>query len=146
MEFILNSKKYRIKNQELFINYLMVDNYFRNHYSRYEYDIRFDFVEPLLNKDKIEFEDIMNGTEVLEELIEKEEINFIPQGLRLDQHKNGNFKVTYQDLEFDEIRIGEAIPLLIALNSLLTYKPIVSLSQVEEEIENFINQFRSYNK
>ncbi len=146
MEFILNNKKYSIINHELFINYLMVDNYFRNNYSKYEYDIRFDFVEPLLDKDKVEFEDILEGTKVLEELIEKEQINFIPQGLRLDQHTNGNFKVTYQDLEFDNIRIGEAIPLLIALNSLLTYNPIVSLTQISEEIENFIKQFRTYNK
>lgn len=146
MEFILNNKKYSIINHELFINYLMVDNYFRNNYSKYEYDIRFDFVEPLLDKDKVEFEDILEGTKVLEELIEKEQINFIPQGLRLDQHTNGNFKVTYQDLEFDDIRIGEAIPLLIALNSLLTYNPIVSLTQISEEIENFIKQFRTYNK
>ena len=146
MEFILNNKKYSIINHELFINYLMVDNYFRNNYSKYEYDIRFDFVEPLLDKDKVEFEDILEGTKVLEELIEKEQINFIPQGLRLDQHTNGNFKVTYQDLEFDNIRIGEAIPLLIALNSLLTYNPIVSLTQISEEIENFIDQFRTYNK
>ncbi|MBE6507863.1 MAG: hypothetical protein E7Z77_00465 [Methanobrevibacter sp.] len=146
MEFILNNKKYSIINHELFINYLMVDNYFRNNYSKYEYDIRFDFVEPLLNKDKVEFEDILEGTKVLEELIEKEQINFIPQGLRLDQHSTGNFRVTYQDLEFDDIRIGEAIPLLIALNSLLTYKPIVSLSQISEEIDNFIDQFRRYKK
>lgn len=146
MEFILNNKKYSIINHELFINYLMVDNYFRNNYSKYEYDIRFDFVEPLLDKDKVEFEDILEGTKVLEELIEKEQINFIPQGLRLDQHTNGNFKVTYQDLEFDNIRIGEAIPLLIALNSLLTYNPIVSLTQISEEIENFIDQFRNYKK
>ena len=30
MEFILDNKKYSILNHELFINYLMVDNYFRN--------------------------------------------------------------------------------------------------------------------
>ncbi|AMD17408.1 hypothetical protein TL18_04865 [Methanobrevibacter sp. YE315] len=146
MEFILNNKKYSIKNHELFINYLMVDNYFRNNFSKYEYDIRFDFVEPLLNKDKIEFEDILKGTEVLEELIEKEQINFIPQGLKLDQHRNGNFRVTYQDLEFSNLNIGETIPFLIALNSLLTYKPIIPLFQIEEELENFIGQFRKYNE
>ena len=55
MEFILDNKKYSLLNHELFINYLMVDNYFRNHYSKYDYDIRFDFVEPLLEKEKIEF-------------------------------------------------------------------------------------------
>ncbi|MCQ2970757.1 MAG: hypothetical protein MJ226_04155 [archaeon] len=146
MEFILNNKKYSILNHELFINYLMVDNYFRNHYSKYDYEIRFDFITPLLNKEKIKFEDILDGTKNLEELIEREEINFIPPGLKINQHTNGNFKITYQDLDFNNITVGEAIPFLIALNSLLTYKPIVTLSQIEEELENFIEKFRSYNK
>lgn len=146
MEFILDNKKYSILNHELFINYLMVDNYFRNHYSKYDYDIRFDFVEPLLEKEKIEFEDILEGTKDLETLIEKEEINFIPIGLKIYQHTNGNFKIIYQDLDFNNIRIGEAIPFLIALNSLLTHKPIITLVQIEEELENFIEKFRQYNK
>ena len=146
MEFILNNRKYSIINHELFINYLMVDNYFRHNYSKYEYDIRFDFVEPLLDKEKVEFEDILKGTEQLEDLIEQEEINFIPQGLIfLNQNQNASFNVIYQDLEFDNVNVGEVIPLLIALNSLLTYKPIVTLTQIEEEIENFIGQFRRYN-
>ena len=93
----------------------MVDNYFRHNYSKYDYDIEFDFIEPILNKQKVEFEDILEGTEVLEELIEKGEINFIPQGLRIDEHVNGNFKITYQNLEFTNVHVGEAIPLLIAL-------------------------------
>ena len=80
MEFILNSRKYSIQNHELYINYLMVDNYFRNRYSRYDYDIEFDFITPLLSKEKVEFEDILEGTEVLEELIEKEELNFHTDG------------------------------------------------------------------
>lgn len=124
----------------------MVDNYFRHNYSKYDYDIEFDFIEPILNKQKVEFEDILEGTEVLEELIEKGEINFIPQGLRIDEHVNGNFKITYQNLEFTNVYVGEAIPLLIALNTLLNYKPTVSLTQIEEELENFIEQFRSYNE
>ncbi|MCI6995189.1 hypothetical protein [uncultured Methanobrevibacter sp.] len=146
MEFILDNKKYSILNHELFINYLMVDNYFRNHYSKYDYDIRFDFVEPLLEKEKIEFEDILEGTKDLETLIEKEEINFVPIGLKIYQHTNGNFKIIYQDLDFNNIRIGEAIPFLITLNSLLTHKPIITLVQIEEELENFIEKFRQYNK
>ena len=146
MEFILDNKKYSILNHELFINYLMVDNYFRNHYSKYDYDIRFDFVEPLLEKEIIEFEDILEGTKDLETLIEKEEINFVPIGLKIYQHTNGNFKIIYQDLDFNNIRIGEAIPFLIALNSLLTHKPIITLVQIEEELENFIEKFRQYNK
>lgn len=146
MEFILDNKKYSILNHELFINYLMVDNYFRNHYSKYDYDIRFDFVELLLEKEKIEFEDILEGTKDLETLIEKEEINFVPISLKIYQHTNGNFKIIYQDLDFNNIRIGEAIPFLIALNSLLTHKPIITLVQIEEELENFIEKFRQYNK
>ena len=61
MEFILNNRKYSILNHELYINYLMMDNYFRHHYSKYEYDIEFDFITPLLEKEKVDFEDIMEG-------------------------------------------------------------------------------------
>lgn len=146
MEFILNNKKYSIDNHELFINYLMVDNYFRHKYSKYEYDIRFDFVVPILKKEKVEFSDIHEGAEVLGELIEKQEINFTPQGLRIDQHRNGNFRISYQDLEFSNVNVGEVIPLLIALSSLLSYKPIVTLNQIEEELNNFLKQFRNYSE
>ena len=144
MEFILNNKKYSIINHELYINYLMVDSYFRAHHSKYDYDITFDFIEPILKKEKVEFKDIQEGTEILEQLIEKGEINFIPQGLRIDEHLNGNFMITYQDLEFKNITVGEAIPFLIALNSLLSYKPVITLPQIEEELNNFLDLFRSY--
>lgn len=143
MEFILNNKKYSILNHELYINYLMVDSYFKDH-ALYEYDIHFDFLNPLLSKDKIEFEDILEGTGDLEELIEKEEISFLPTGVIIQEHLNGNFKIIYQDLEFSNIKVGEAIPLLIALNSLITYKPIVTLAQIQEELTHFIEKFRSY--
>ena len=146
MEFILNNKRYGIQNHELYIKYLMLDNYFRKGYSTYDYDIEFDFITPILSKEKIEFEDITDGTKVLEELIEKEQINFIPPGLKIDEHANGNFQITYQDLVFSNIHIGEAIPLLIALNTLLNYKPTLSLFQIEEELNYFISQFRSYNE
>lgn len=146
MEFILKNRKYAIENHELYINYLMVDNYFRHGFSKYYYDIEFDFITPLLSKEKVEFEDILEGTEVLEELLEKQELNFIPSGLIIDQIDENNFKVTYQDLEFNGVYVGEAIPLIIALSTLLDYKPTLSLSQIEEELENFIKKFRSYNK
>lgn len=146
MEFILNNRKYSISNHELYINYLMVDNYFRHHYSKYDYDIEFDFITPILNKQKVEFEDILEGTKDLEELIEKQEINFIAPGLGIDEISGSNFRITYQDLEFSNIHVGEAIPLLIALNTLLNYKPIVPLTQIEEELYNFIEKFRSYNE
>ena len=143
MEFIVNNKKYSILNHELYINYLMVNEYFRE-YSKYDYDIHFDFLNPLLSKDKIDFDDILEGTKDLEELIEKEEINFIPPGLRIDEHLNENFKISYQDLEFVNVNVGEAIPLLIALTTLLNHKPIVSLYQIEEELNHFLDKFRTY--
>lgn len=143
MEFILNNKKYSILNHELYINYIMVDSYFRE-YSLYVYDIHFDFLDSILSKEKIEFEDILEGTKNLDDLIEREEINFLPSGVIIQEHVNGNFKITYQDLEFSNIKVGEAIPLLIALNSLITYKPIVTLAQIEEELNHFIEKFRTY--
>ena len=146
MEFILNNKRYSILNHELFINYLMVDNYFRHHYSKYDYDIRFDFVEPILDKEKVEFEDILEGTEVLEDLIERQKLNFPPSGVIIDQMSNEEFNIRYQNLIFNNIRIGEAIPFLIALNALVTYKPIITLDQIQEELDHFIGKFRSYNK
>ena len=42
----------------------MVDSYFRDNRSKYEYDIEFDFITPLLSKDKVEFKDILEGTEI----------------------------------------------------------------------------------
>ena len=143
MEFILNNKKYSILNHELFVNYLIVDNYFRHNYSKFRYDIKFDFITPLLDKEKIEFEDIHENTKVLEELIEKEEINFTPFGLDLEQKNEQTFKVTYQQLIFDNINIREDIPFLITFSSLLTYKPVVSLVQIEEELDNFIQEIIS---
>ena len=146
MEFILNNRKYLIQNHELFINYLIVDSYFRQGYSKYDYNINFDFVEPILEKDKVEFEDILENTKVLEELIEREEISIIPNGLRIDEHVNGNFRISYQDLTFNNVNVREAIPLIITLSTLLNHKPIVSLSQIEDEINNFIEMFRQYNE
>lgn len=143
MEFIVSNKKYSILNHELYINYLMVNEYFREH-SKYDYDITFDFLNPLLEKDRIDFDDILEGTRDLEVLIEKEEINFIPAGLRIDEHLNDNFRITYQTLEFKNVNVGEAVPLLIALTSLLNHKPIVSLYQIEEELNHFLEKFRTY--
>lgn len=143
MEFILNNKKYSILNHELFINYIMVESYFKD-YALYDYDIHYEFLEPIYEKEKVEFSDILEGTQDLELLIEKGEIDFIPYGLRIDEHLNGNFKITYQDLDFKNVTVGEAIPLLIALNSLLNHKPIVTLSQINEELTNFLEKFKSY--
>ena len=145
MEFVVNSKKYSILNHELYINYLMVNEYFKQ-YSLYDYNIHFDFLDSLLAKEKIDFDDILEGTGDLEELIEKEEINFIPAGLEIAPELNDNFKISYQTLEFRNVNVGEAVPLLIALTSLLNHKPIVSLFQIEEELNNFIEKFRTYHE
>ena len=98
----------------------------------------------IYEKDKVEFEDILEGTKDLEVLIEKGEIDFIPYGLRIDEHLNGNFRITYQGFMFKNVTVGEAIPLLIALNSLLNHKPIISLTQIGEELVNFLDKFKSY--
>ena len=143
MEFILNNKKYSIINQELLINYIMVDSYFKNH-SKYQYDIHFSFLDSILSKEKIEFEDIEKDSEMLNDLIEKGEINFIPQGLIINENSNNTFNIIYQDLEFNEIAVGEAIPFLITLDSLLKVKPIVTLNQIHDELSYFLEKLRSY--
>ena len=143
MEFILDNTKYSIKNHELYINYLMVHSYFKDH-SNYDYNIEFDFLNALLKKDKIEFSDILEGTKVLEELIEKGEIDFLAYGVKIKQNINGDFNIYYQDLEFLNVSVGEAIPLLIALKSLVDVKPIITLAQIKEELDYFLEKFRSY--
>ena len=50
----------------------------------------------------------------------------------------------FLDLVFKNVTVGEAIPLLIALNSLLNHKPIVTISQINEEMVNFLDKFKSY--
>lgn len=141
MEFILNNKKYSIINQELLINYIMVDSYFKYH-SKYTYDVHFSFLNSILSQDKIEFEDIEKGSEILNDLIEKGEINFIPQGLMINENLNNTFNIIYQDLEFNEIGVGEAIPFLITLDSLLKVKPIVTLNQICDELKNFFRKIK----
>lgn len=143
MEFIVNNRKYGILNHELYIDYIMVESYFKD-YSKYDYNIHFDFLDFVLNKEKVTFEDILEGTKILEDLIEKGEINFTPPGLRIDEHLNENFRITYQTLEFKNVTVGEAIPLMIALSSLLNHKPVISLYQIEEELNQFLEKFRYY--
>ena len=143
MEFIVNNKKYSILNHELYINFLMVNEYFKE-FSKYGYDIHYDFLNPILSKEKIDFDDILEGTKDLEELIEKGEINFIPAGLRIDEHLDDNFRISYQTLEFKKVNVGEAIPLLIALTSLLNHRPIVTLDEIEDELNHFLEKFRTY--
>ena len=143
MEFIVNNRKYAILNHELYIDYIMVESYFKD-YAKFDYDVHFDFLDYVLNREKVTFDDILEGTKDLEKLIEKGEINFTPPGLRIDMHLNENFKITYQTLEFTNVTVGEAIPLMIALTTLLNHKPIVSLYQIEEELNHFLGKFRMY--
>lgn len=143
MEFIVNNKKYSIINHELFIDYIMVESYFRD-YSKYDYDIHFDFLDSIRDREKVVFDDILEETKNFEELIERGEINFIPYGLRIDLLQNRNFRISYQTLQFEDVTVGEAIPLMIALTSLLNHKPIISLYQIEEELDNFLEKFRTY--
>lgn len=143
MEFIVNNRKYAILNHELYIDYIMVESYFKD-YAKFDYDVHFDFLDYVLNREKVTFDDILEGTKDLEKLTEKGEINFTPPGLRIDMHLNENFKITYQTLEFTNVTVGEAIPLLIALTSLLEHKPVISLYQIEEELNHFLGKFRMY--
>lgn len=143
MEFVVNNRKYAILNHELYIDYIMVESYFKD-YSKFDYDIHFDFLDYVLEKEKVDFEDILEGTKYLEELIDKGQINFVPPGLRIDMHSNETFTITYQTLEFNDVTVGEAIPLMIALTSLLNYKPVVSLYQIGEELDYFLSKFRKY--
>ncbi len=145
MEFIVNNRKYSILNHELYIDYIMVESYFKD-YSKYDYDIHFDFLDFVLDKKKVDFDDILEGTRYLEDRIEKGEINFTPTGLRIDLQLDRNFTITYQTLEFKDVNVGEAIPLMIALTTLLNYKPVVSLYQIGEELDYFLGKFREYMK
>lgn len=145
MEFIVNNRKYSILNHELYIDYIMVESYFKD-YSKYDYDIHFDFLDYVRDKKKVDFDDILEGTKYLEDRIEKGEINFTPAGLKIDLQLDRNFTITYQTLEFEDVNVGEAIPLMIALNTLLNYKPVVSLYQIGEELDYFLAKFRQYMK
>lgn len=143
MEFVVNNKKYAILNHELYMDYVMVESYFKD-YSKYDYDIHFEFLDYVLNKKRVVFDDILEGARYLEDYIENGEINFTPPGLRIDENQDSTFKITYQTLEFGNVNVSEAIPLLIALTTLLNYKPVISLYQIEDELNYFLAKFRKY--
>ena len=132
MEFILNSNRYRISDMEVFVDYLLVESYFRNT----EYDITFDFLKDF-NK-KLDFNDLKRGAKMINDL----NVSFINPNLKIAQHSNGNFTISYQGISFDDINVGEAIPVLIVLNSLLEYKPVISLDEIKSEVDIFINTQR----
>lgn len=132
MEFILNNKKYQISNLEVFVDYLLVNSYFKDT----EYDIRFDFLDEFDRK--LDFNDLKKGAKLIDDL----NIDFINPNFKIEQHLNGNFKISYHSISFSNINVGEAIPVLIVLNSLLSYKPAITLDEIKSEVDNFINTQR----
>lgn len=132
MEFILNNNKYVISDMEVFIDYLLVQSYFRN--SRY--DIHFDFLDDF-NKN-LDFDDLKRGAKLIAEL----NVSFTNPNFIIEQHLNGNFRISYQGISFSNVDVGEAIPVLIVLNSLLSYTPAISLDEIKSEVDIFINTQR----
>lgn len=132
MEFILNSKKYVISDMEVFIDYLLVQSYFRNS----KYNIDFDFLKDF--DKKLDFNDLKKGAKLIGEL----NVSFINPNFIIEQHPNGNFRISYQGFSFSNVDVGEAIPVLIVLNSLLSYTPAISLDEIKSEVDIFINTQR----
>lgn len=132
MEFILNSNKYQISDLEVFVDYLLVESYFKDS----KYNITFDFLSDF--DKKLDFEDLKKGAKLISDL----NITFVNPNFIIKPHKNGSFKITYQSISFDNINVGEAIPVLIVLNSLLSYKPAISLDEIKSETDIFINTQR----
>ena len=128
MEFLLNNNKYQISDMEVFVSYLIVNKYFNN--SRY--DVSFNF----LNKyDKeLGFEDLIEGSELIKEL----NMDFINPNFIIEQHINGNFKISYLNISFNNINVGEAVPVMIVLDCLLKLKPAISLDEIKIEVDKFI--------
>jgi len=128
MEFLLNNNKYQISDMEVFVSFLIVNKYFNN--SRY--DVSFNF----LNKyDKeLGFEDLIEGSELIKEL----NMDFINPNFIIEQHINGNFKISYLNISFNNINVGEVIPVMIVFDCLLKLKPAISLDEIKMEVDNFI--------
>ena len=132
MEFILNNNKYKISDLEVFVDYLLVDNYFKNT----RYNIHFDFLDEF--DKKLDFSDLKRGAKLINDL----NISFINPNFKILPHPNGNFTIFYQSISFENINFGEAIPVLIVLNSLLSYKPAITLDEIKLEVDKFINAQR----
>ena len=132
MEFILNNNKYLISDLEVFVDYLLVNSYFKST----KYDITFDFLDEF-NK-KLDFDDLKRGAKIIKDL----NITFINPNFQIEPYPNGNFKIIYQSISFSNIDVGEAIPVLIVLNSLLSYKPAITLDEIKLEVDKFIKTQR----
>ena len=129
MEFLLNNNKYQISDMEVFISYLIVNKYFNNS----KYDISFNFLDKY--DKELNFKDLIEGSELIKEL----DIDFINPNFIIEQHINGNFKISYLNISFNNISVGEAIPVMIVLNCLLKLKPVINLYEIKVEVDNFIN-------
>lgn len=132
MEFVLNGIRYQISDMEVFVAYLIVDRYFEDS----DYDIHFDFLDGY--KGDLTFEDLNEGAELISNL----NVNFLNPNFIIKNHANGNFRISYQSISFSNIYVGEAIGVLIALNSLIEYRPAITLDEIKIEVDRFIETQR----
>lgn len=132
MEFVLNSIKYQISDMEVFVAYLLVDKYFED--SRYS--VHFDFLDKY--KKDLTFEDLNEGAELISDM----NPSFINPNFKIEQHLNGNFKISYHTISFKNIFVAEAIGVLIALNAMIELKPAVSMDDIKLEVDCFIETQR----
>ena len=126
MDFILNGIKYRISDLEVFISYLIADKYFESS----DYDISFDFLDGF--RKELTFEDLSRGAEIIAEM----NPNFINPNFTIDGGET--FSIEYQSIRFTDLYPGEAISVLIVLNSLIELKPAITLDEIEAELRTFI--------
>lgn len=132
MDFVLNNIKYQISDLEVFVAYLLVDRYFEDT----RYDIHFDFLDDY--KRDLTFEDLNEGAELISNL----NLNFLNPNFIIENHINGNFRISYQSISFSNIYAGETIGILIALNSLIEYRPAITLDEIKSEVDRFIEKQR----
>ena len=132
MDFVLNNIKYQISDLEVFVAYLLVDRYFEDT----RYDIHFDFLDDY--KRDLTFEDLNEGAELISNL----NLNFLNPNFIIENHINGNFRISYQSISFSNIYAGETIGILIALNSLIEYRPAITLDEIKSEVDRFIETQR----
>ncbi len=126
MDFILNGIKYRISDLEVFVSYLIADKYFESS----DYDISFDFLDGF--RKELTFEDLSRGAEIIAEM----NPNFINPNFTIDGGET--FSIEYQSIRFTDLYPGEAISVLIVLNSLIELKPAITLDEIEAELRTFI--------
>ncbi|WP_407413251.1 hypothetical protein [Methanobrevibacter sp.] len=130
MDFILNGIKYRISDLEVFISYLFADKYFESS----DYDISFDFLDGF--RKELTFEDLSRGAEIIAEM----NPGFINPNLTIEAGET--FNIGYQSIKFTDLYPGEAISVLIVLNSLIEHKPALTLDEIEGEVDTFIASHR----